>query len=1045
MATLNRKTLQMSRTPHEQLYYGIDDQARRSIVGSVLDSRQKGFHGQTRLITVTPDAIIPSVHEPIEAGVGSRRRKSDIFDSRGRRQCVTWETMTDEEREEVQRMKRKDEAFKTALCDAFKKFGFCPYGDSCRFAHGDSELRLPSQPRGKAHPKYKTQLCDKFSTFGHCPYGPRCQFIHKLKKGLPLIQYERLLAAGEISPEREDESNMRPASQISRRSTGSSPTRRLSFEREISLMPRPKVPNAVYPKMEIINIEKACKYAEDVVDGTASSCRRLVEIDDMRSNIDFNIGQIGRPTSMHSLSNRGMIGDIRCIPILQQVDSVEVTKDVRSAQKKKVPDLSLIKEEPEETLSQERRHLLRMAEELNCDLDEGSHQGGSDEFGFFTYALIVGGFPERGNESKENFQASSEKVEDLLDLDYYEGSPNPHERGDESSDGEINDSSDEDTKGDGGVEKEEGELDDSDDERETDILKKRRVPIEARLTRPIAVRDKFVRTRDCPYEINGSCSWGPDCNYVHRSKAQDSGRFFNRKKPVEETSWERGLREAREAMRRASKKREEPEFETKRLTAAPTGERNRNAQDSDSDDESSSHRFIQFSNAPAVKQNGVRSATRGSPCYSEDDDSVASRHNVDCGRFRDSGIYRERREIKDLGPQVRYPCGRPQPRRYDGQRNVGTGSSNQQPSRQDKAKDSAYRPSRDSSSNKTLTKENRSSRLSPSLDVSPISSDSSLSPDRSPRKSSIATNLNKECDENVKKKAAQGGSAMGDVTDPWTDRRLSPPRGDITGYRIPKRRRSSASHDRASRSARTNLETRRASAYSRKSDKPDFAKNSQSRISDDDDDEALDGIINRGAQNISDSESGRSVSRSASVMSSSSSSSSPNRSPSPTLPAKYRVLGNKRNATMPLDKNISSMSDSDEKGKGRSRNKSSSKGKRKSPSPQLRTISPSPSPPPPPPPLDEAVGCHHSREKSETPPPPPPPLPVINDIVERQTRKLRESEIRSSEGRSKIDRSPPKKKTKRLTDRERRKRELMEQLRAVEAELKKRTAATSAL
>ncbi|VDL68082.1 unnamed protein product, partial [Nippostrongylus brasiliensis] len=77
--------------------------------------------------------------------------------------------------------KKKDEAFKTALCDAFKKFGFCPYGDGCRFAHGDSELRLPAQ----AHPKYKTQLCDKFSTYGHCPYGPRCQFIHKLKKVSP--------------------------------------------------------------------------------------------------------------------------------------------------------------------------------------------------------------------------------------------------------------------------------------------------------------------------------------------------------------------------------------------------------------------------------------------------------------------------------------------------------------------------------------------------------------------------------------------------------------------------------------------------------------------------------------------------------------------------------------------------------------------------------------------------------------------------------------------------------------------------------------------
>ncbi|KIH59209.1 hypothetical protein ANCDUO_10574 [Ancylostoma duodenale] len=62
-------------------------------------------------------------------------------------------------------------------------------------------------------------------------------------------------------------------------------------------------------------------------------------------------------------------------------------------------------------------------------------------------------------------------------------------------------------------------------------------------------------------------------------------------KILAETSWERGLREAREAMRRASKKREEPEFETKRLNAAPTGERIRNARDSDSDDGSVSHRY----------------------------------------------------------------------------------------------------------------------------------------------------------------------------------------------------------------------------------------------------------------------------------------------------------------------------------------------------------------------------------------------------------------------------------------------------------------------
>ncbi|RCN51321.1 hypothetical protein ANCCAN_02474 [Ancylostoma caninum] len=351
----------MSRSAHEQFYYGIDDQARRPAVRPIPETRQKGFHGQTRLITVTPDAIIPSINEPIEASGGSRRRRSDLFDTRGRRQCVTWETMTDEEREEVQRMKRKDEAYKTALCDAFKKFGFCPYGEGCRFAHGDSELRLPAQPRGKAHPKYKTQLCDKFSTFGHCPYGPRCQFIHKLKKGLPLIQYERLLAAGQISPEREDESRMTPASQ-SRRSSGTSPSRnradaarRLSFDRENSFTPRQKIPNAIYPKMEIINIERACKYADEIVEKTTTTTRRRsVEFDDMRPAIDFSIGQMGRSSSMHSLTNRGMIGDIRSIPAVQPVDPGDVQVDTRVVQKgKKVPDLSLIKEEPEETQNQE--------------------------------------------------------------------------------------------------------------------------------------------------------------------------------------------------------------------------------------------------------------------------------------------------------------------------------------------------------------------------------------------------------------------------------------------------------------------------------------------------------------------------------------------------------------------------------------------------------------------------------------------------------------------------------------------------------------------
>uniref|UniRef100_A0A1I7V4G3 Zinc finger protein n=1 Tax=Caenorhabditis tropicalis TaxID=1561998 RepID=A0A1I7V4G3_9PELO len=89
-------------------------------------------------------------------------------------------TIPDDLREELMRQKRKDDAFKTALCDAYKRNQTCSYGDQCRFAHGVHELRLPQNPRGRNHPKYKTVLCDKFSTTGNCKYGTRCQFIHKL-------------------------------------------------------------------------------------------------------------------------------------------------------------------------------------------------------------------------------------------------------------------------------------------------------------------------------------------------------------------------------------------------------------------------------------------------------------------------------------------------------------------------------------------------------------------------------------------------------------------------------------------------------------------------------------------------------------------------------------------------------------------------------------------------------------------------------------------------------------------------------------------------
>lgn len=92
-------------------------------------------------------------------------------------------TVPDDLREEMMRQRRKEDAFKTALCDAYKRSQACSYGDQCRFAHGVHELRLPMNPRGRNHPKYKTVLCDKFSMTGNCKYGTRCQFIHKIVDG----------------------------------------------------------------------------------------------------------------------------------------------------------------------------------------------------------------------------------------------------------------------------------------------------------------------------------------------------------------------------------------------------------------------------------------------------------------------------------------------------------------------------------------------------------------------------------------------------------------------------------------------------------------------------------------------------------------------------------------------------------------------------------------------------------------------------------------------------------------------------------------------
>ena len=64
--------------------------------------------------------------------------------------------------------------WKTEICHYWEMYGECKYGDSCAFAHGDSELK-----KRKMTYNYKTKPCKQFFELGYCSYGCRCQFSHK--------------------------------------------------------------------------------------------------------------------------------------------------------------------------------------------------------------------------------------------------------------------------------------------------------------------------------------------------------------------------------------------------------------------------------------------------------------------------------------------------------------------------------------------------------------------------------------------------------------------------------------------------------------------------------------------------------------------------------------------------------------------------------------------------------------------------------------------------------------------------------------------------
>jgi hypothetical protein len=69
--------------------------------------------------------------------------------------------------------------YKTRLCKNYAQNGHCVHGNTCQFAHGNTELRSNAWIGNRSDSsRYKTTLCRNFMNEGKCPYEAVCQFAH---------------------------------------------------------------------------------------------------------------------------------------------------------------------------------------------------------------------------------------------------------------------------------------------------------------------------------------------------------------------------------------------------------------------------------------------------------------------------------------------------------------------------------------------------------------------------------------------------------------------------------------------------------------------------------------------------------------------------------------------------------------------------------------------------------------------------------------------------------------------------------------------------
>ena len=99
----------------------------------------------------------------------------------------------------IQNFRDMSKIEKTKMCASISEGRQCLYGEKCKFAHSDQELKKRPQVDQS---KFKTRVCLNYKK-GCCSYGDNCVFIHEIQPQIPLpktFPFESKTIPSEIKP-----------------------------------------------------------------------------------------------------------------------------------------------------------------------------------------------------------------------------------------------------------------------------------------------------------------------------------------------------------------------------------------------------------------------------------------------------------------------------------------------------------------------------------------------------------------------------------------------------------------------------------------------------------------------------------------------------------------------------------------------------------------------------------------------------------------------------------------------------------------------------